>query len=225
MYKLHDNPILLEHQQTILREFFASPPTRAFFLTGGTALSAFYFAHRESRDFDLFSIEDFSFAQIDSVIAEIAHNMNAIVSVAVQSQTYKELYLRNDAKGWTQRIDIVREQPKRFGNVELVDGVRVDTVENIGSNKILTIFSRLEPKDYIDLYTILTKTSWTFDKLFDLAKQKDTDLSEFYFAHSVANIEKITSWPPLVAPLDIAAMVAYFRNLSEKLLLRVKPEK
>ncbi|MBI5613584.1 hypothetical protein HY947_01550 [Candidatus Gottesmanbacteria bacterium] len=57
--------------------------------------------------------------------------------------------------GWIQRIDVVREQPKHFGDIVIIDGIRVDSLENIGSNKILTLLSRLEPKDYVDFYTPL----------------------------------------------------------------------
>lgn len=50
MYRLHNNPILYPHQIKLLSLFFTSPFAKPFFLTGGTALSAFYLAHRESQD-------------------------------------------------------------------------------------------------------------------------------------------------------------------------------
>ena len=78
--------------------------------------------------------------------------------------------------GWIQRVDVVREQPIHFGDISLIDGIRVDSLENIGSNKILTLFSRLEVKDYVDFYTIITKSKLSFDALFALAKQKILDL-------------------------------------------------
>lgn len=224
MYNLDPNPVLLPHQIKILKTFFAAEVSQTFFLTGGTALAAFYFGHRESEDFDLFSIEQFLMPEVERVIQDIAQATDATVSVKVTSNTYKEIYLENQRQDWAQRLDIVREQPRHFGEIVVVNGVRVDSLENIGSNKILTLFSRLEPKDYIDFYTIISKSSLTFETLFSLAKQKDTGLFEFYFANSIANVDAITKWPQVKGRFDFDAMKEYYRTLSRDLLLRIKPE-
>jgi len=223
-YNLINNPILTPYQVEILKLFFATDFAKSFFLTGGTALSAFYLAHRDSKDLDLFSIEPFDTQQLELTIADIAQKMNCEVVTKVKTTTYNEIYLENKRGGWTQRIDIVKEQPKRFGEIEVVEGVRVDTLENIGSNKICAIFGRLEIKDYVDLYTIVTKTDFTFDQLFVLAQQKDLGLNEFTFASTIADVEQIELWPKILIDLDKVAMFAYYKNLVTELLKRVKPE-
>lgn len=223
MYTLHANPILLPHQVTMLRLFFSDPFSSPFFLTGGTALSAFYLAHRDSKDFDLFSIEPFETKHMDILIRRIAKAVNATISAKVKTDEYSEIYLENRREKWIQRIDIVREQPKRFGDIVTIDTIRVDSLDNIGSNKVLTLFGRLEPKDYIDFYFIVTKLGLDFDHLFSLAKQKDLGLEEFYFANSIANIEQIHVWPATKIPLDRNAMMKFYQDLSRKLLLRIKP--
>lgn len=226
MYNLQNNPTLLPHQVDILKLFFATDFAKPFFITGGTALSAFYLAHRESKDLDLFSLEPYDGFQLGGVIRDIARAVNAQIATRVQSDTYNEIYLENKEKGWMQRIDVVWEQPKRFGDVVDVEGVRVDSFENIGSNKILTVFGRLEIKDYIDLYAIVTETKHTFDELFLLAKQKDLGLNEFSFANIVANagIEQIETWPRLKTDFDKQGMYAYYTKLVQDLLMKVKPE-
>ena len=224
MFNLKKNPILLPYQIKILRKFFSSSLKKDFFLPGGTALSAFYFAHRESKDFDFFSIELFNFRLIDNLVAKIAEEMGATLSVKVAAESYREIYLENKKEDWVQRIDIILEQPKRFGKIINVEGINVDSLENIGSNKILTLYNRLEPKDYLDFYMIVTKTEWTFEKLFELAKQKDTGLFEFYFANSLANVEKITLWPEIKIPFNKEGMILYYQNLTKNLLLKLKPK-
>lgn len=226
MYRLQNNPILLPHQVEILKLFFATDFAKPFFLTGGTALSAFYLAHRESKDLDLFSLDEYDGFQLGGVIRDIARSVNARVATRVQSDTYNEIYLENKEKGWMQRIDFVREQPKRFGDVVDVEGIRVDSLENIGSNKILTVFGRLEIKDYIDLYAIVTQTKHTFDELFALAKQKDLGLNEFSFANVVANagIEQIEAWPRLKRDVDKQGLYDFYAKLVQDLLMKVKPE-
>lgn len=223
MYKLQPNPILLSHQAAILRHFFADPFSRPFFLTGGTALAAFYLAHRDSKDFGLFSLKEFNTKQMDILINRIAKAVGAAVSAKVKTDDYNEIYIENKKDGWIQRIDIVHEQPIRFGSPIIVDGIRVDSLENIGSNKVLTLFGRLEPKDYLDFYFIVTKLGFDFDTLYSLAKQKDLGPEDFYFASSIANIDKIQTWPKTKIAFDHQAMLKFYQDLIQKLLLRIKP--
>lgn len=223
MYSLATTPILTDWQKKILSAFFASPLTSSFFLTGGTALSAFYFAHRESRDFDFFSMEAFDMNVIKRFLAAMASDMGADYEEKISTQTYKEAYIKHPS-GWAQRIDVVHEQPVHFGDIRVVDGVRVDTLENIGSNKITAILSRLEPKDYIDLYLIVHTSDWSFDKLFELARKKDTGLNEFFFSASLENIEKITIWPKILVQMDIDKIKKYYHDLAKALVIRVKPK-
>lgn len=223
MYNLTTTPVLTDWQKDILRRFFASPLTKPFFLTGGTALSAFYFAHRDSKDFDFFSMESFDMDRISSLLRTIAVEVNAAFEEKVTTQTYKEVYISHPS-GWVQRVDLVREQPVHFGTIQTIDGVRVDTLENIGSNKITAMLSRLEPKDYIDLYIIVHQSAWSFEKLFELARKKDMGLSELHFSYSLENIEKITIWPKMLSPMNTDEIKSYYHTLARELIARVKPE-
>jgi len=221
MYNLKNTPILTDWQKTILTDFFASPLAKDFYLTGGTALSAFYFAHRESKDLDLFCIEPFEMSRIQEVLQTIGKKLGASYSEKVSTQTYKEVYLTH--ADWMQRIDIVREQPVHFGKIIAVDGVRVDSVENIGSNKIAAIFGRLEPKDYIDLYIITHNSEWTFEKLFELAKKKDTGIEPFFFAYSASNVTKINMWPTLRIPIHVEDVMRWYQKITKELFDSIKP--
>ncbi len=225
MYRLHKNPILTSYQIQILEIFFRSGFGKDFFLTGGTALSAFYFAHRESKDLDFFTLKPYDYKSMQAVMQSIADKLEATIFAKVRTDNYNELYLQNQREGWEQRIDIVADQPIHFGKLVTIDDVAVDAIENIASNKLLTIFGRLEPKDFIDFYIIMTKTNITFDKAFSLAKQKDAGLEEFFLANSIAQIEKIESWPSLRVSLPIPKMKVFYDDLSRKLLLRIKPKK
>lgn len=224
MYRLHNNPILTPYQVRILERFFSSGFGSEFFLTGGTALSAFYFAHRDSKDLDLFTLAPYDYESLQAVVTDIAKEVDATVFTKVKTDHYNELYLRNEKDHWEQRIDIVADQPVHFGTLVTLDGIRVDSLENIASNKLLTIFGRLEPKDFIDFYLIMTKTKLTFDDVFALAQRKDAGLDEFFLSNSMAQIEKITTWPAMKIPLDRSALLRYYQRLSRTLLLSIKPK-
>lgn len=224
MYNLKGNPILLPYQITILELFFASPFAKPFFLTGGTALSAFYLAHRESQDLDFFSLSPFDTLVLRNTIQEIADKTHSTMTIQARSQTYYEIYLENTKEGWGQKIDIVQEQPIHFGEITRINAVAVDSLINIATNKILAVFGRLEPKDYIDLYVIFTKTELSFDEMFQKAKEKDTGLSELYFANVIADAEQFETLPKMHIPFDKKAFIKFYQDLSHALLLKIKPE-
>lgn len=225
MYRLNNNPILYPHQTTLLSLFFTSPFGKSFFFTGGTALAAFYLKHRESQDLDFFSLKPFDTLAFSTTMQEIADKTRSTMSISIRSQTYNEIFLENKKEGWTQKIDIVQEQPKHFGEIKYIDNIPVDSLINIATNKILAVFGRLEPKDYIDLFFIFTKTNLSFDEMFTLAKQKDTGLSEFYFANTIADVDKFETLPKIRIPFDKKVFVQFYKELSHKLFLKIKPKK
>lgn len=94
MYKLNNNPILYPHQIILLSLFFASPFAKTFSLTGGTALSAFYLAHRESQDLDLFSLEPFDTLALQTIMQEIANKTESAMISHIRSQTFNEILSR-----------------------------------------------------------------------------------------------------------------------------------
>lgn len=68
-----DNPWLTPLQKPFLRRFFQLEVGRSFFLTGGTALAAFYLHHRLSEDLDLFTLDDLALtegARLTPVLAQ-----------------------------------------------------------------------------------------------------------------------------------------------------------
>lgn len=223
MYSLKGNPILLPHQVNILQLFFASPFGKTFFFTGGTCLAAFYLAHRESQDLDFFSLSPFDSLVLRATLQEIADKTRATMGIQTRSQTYSEIYLENTKEGWRQKIDIVQEQPVHFGKITRVDTIAVDSLVNIATNKILSVFGRLEPKDYIDLFVIFTRTELNFDEMFEKAKQKDTGLSELYFANVIADVEQFKTFPKMRTPVDKKVFVKFYQDLSSRLLLKIKP--
>lgn len=219
MFSLENNPVLTPYQVRILKIFFASNLGQQFFLTGGTALAAFYLAHRHSQDLDLFTLQDFDSLELEKLVEKIATEVSATVKTKVKTGDYNEIYLENKEEDWIQRLDFIKEQPVVFGERVEVDGVIVDSLENIASNKILTIYGRLEPKDYLDLYFVLKETKLDFTKLFEKTKKKDTGLHEFYFANIVAEaVEKLKNFPETLKPFDSGELLDFYSKLGEKML-------
>ncbi len=208
-------------QAEVLKSFFAQPIGKSYFLTGGTALSGFYFHHRESIDLDLFTFETIEIESVRQVFELIAAKASLSLDHRVATEGYHKFFLIG--KKEELKIDLVKDQKVHFGDIKTFGKIRVDSIENIGSNKITAIFGRTEAKDFIDLYFILRKKLFTFAKLFQDAKKKDLGLSEFYLAHMLLEVKNLKNFPIMLTPFNKDQMKNYFISLANKLLLKVKP--
>ena len=212
---------LTKLQEEALQSFFAQPIGASYFLTGGTALSGFYFCHRESIDLDLFTFESIEIEPVRQIFEVIADKANLSLDHRVATEGYHKFFLigKNDEL----KIDLVKDQKVHFGDIKIFDKTRVDSIENIGSNKVTAIFNRTEAKDFIDLYFILKKKLFTFQKLLKDAKKKDLGLNEFYFAHMLLEVKNLKNFPKMFIPFNKDEMESYFVSLANNLLLEAKP--
>lgn len=211
-------------QDQFLNRFFASRFESDFYLTGGTALARFYFQHRESVDLDLFTHnQQIDFAALNLLVGKIGLEMGLRTVKQVVTNAFLQ-YIFNDQFGESLKVDFVKDILVHFGTNKKEGKIPVDSLENIGSNKVLAIFGRTDHKDFIDLYWIIHETILTFDALFALAKQKDVGLTEFYLANAINQLETATQMPILLKPLDIDAYKAFYNTVSRDLLLSVKPQ-
>jgi hypothetical protein len=211
-------------QDRFLDRFFSSLLGEHFYLTGGTALARFYFHHRESLDLDLFTnLQTLDFALVNRVFLQIFHSLDLRITSQVTTDTYSE-YIMSDPEGISLKVDVVKDIPVRFGEISLNGVVRLDSLENIGSNKILAVFGRTDAKDFIDLYWILHHTNLKFDELYHLAQEKDLGLSELYLAYALQNIENIRLFPRMIEPLHWDEIKGFYQELAGVLLNRIKPE-
>lgn len=211
-------------QDKFLNRFFSGRFATDFYLTGGTALARFYFQHRESVDLDLFTQNqktDFSIVNLE--IERIGRELGLETIKQVTTDTFLQ-FIFQDSQQDLLKIDLVKDIPVHFGEFKQKGNIRLDSLENIGSNKITAIFGRTDHKDFIDLYYILNETNFTFEHLVSLAKQKDLGLTDFYLANSIDQIEIASQMPILLKPLNIKEYNEFYKKLSRDLFLKIKPE-
>lgn len=218
---MKNNPPLTNLQQTVLDCFFQNPLGKKYFLTGGTALAGFYLHHRKSIDLDLFTFEDIEIAPVEQLLEDIAKKTNTTLDHRVNTAGFHVFFLLGKAA--ELKIDFVKEQRVHFGRFKKIGNVIVDSIENIGSNKITAILGRTESKDFIDMYFIIQKKLFTFEKLFQDAKSKDLGLSEFYLAHMMLEVKNLKDFPEMLVPFNKEKMIKYFIDQANKLLLKAKP--
>ncbi len=142
-----------------------------FYLAGGTALSLFYFNHRESYDLDFFS-KDFSRERIEILMSGLAKDMGLKIELLAEQnkQGFARMLvfsLKID-KNSSLKIDFVEDVYKLLEPLRKVDGVPILAIQDIYFRKILTacgsigsidetgrksfVGGRQEAKDFFDLY-------------------------------------------------------------------------
>jgi hypothetical protein len=135
--------ILPPAQRRFWDEMGATP--RDFVLYGGTAL-ALRLGHRHSEDFDFFSNEPFTPAELGARLpylagAEITQSQNNTLTAMVDRQgPVKISFLGGLARRRVQNPSVAPE-----------NGIAVASLLDLTANKLVTIQQRAEAKDYLDL--------------------------------------------------------------------------
>ncbi len=210
-------------QDQFLDAFFQSILASDFYLTGGTALARFYFHHRESVDLDLFSnMRAVDFDVVRKTVGKIGSDLGwKLLGQRTADDFLESVY--QDKNTMVLKVDIVRDIPVRFGEIRKEQRIRIDSMENIGSNKVTAIYGRTVAKDFIDLYWIIHQGRHTFDALYALAQKKDLGVVDLYYAYALQKIQSVTTFPVMLKPYDWKIIVRYFMDISTMLFKRAKP--
>lgn len=218
--------ILTPLQAQVLQLLFDNRAAeKGYFLTGGTALGAYYLQHRTSDDLDLFNRSPRPLA------ADLAAFQKCLEPQAIQ--TSLELMAEDSARFWVFRqegerlkIELATRDKVELAPVRDFSGIRVDSLEDIAVNKVCALF-RQEPKDYVDLYFILTETSWTLEYLLDRARLKDAVFDEarglLRFADSLSLVGAFALPQFMRRPLNLGKMEARLQQEAEKIRERLRP--
>lgn len=147
-----------------------------FYLAGGTALSLFYFQHRESYDLDFFT-KGFSRLKIEEIMSGLSRDMGLAIELSAEQnkQGFARMmvYSLKIDDNSSLKIDFVEDVYKLLKSLKEIDGISILAIEDIYLRKILTacgsittvdsvgrnLFTggRQEAKDFFDLY-FLSKT-------------------------------------------------------------------
>lgn len=210
--------ILTDLQEKVLKTLFDEKEIkRHFYLTGGTALSEYYLKHRYSDDLDLFT-HNVEIGAIERVFEDALSVGGFSFSRERASATYRRLLIDGELI-----LDIVRDSDWRLGSPELHGRTMVDTKKNIAVNKVCTVYGRLDPKDYVDLYFLLKNGEFDILELLKLGKNRDGGLDEFEWARVIADAETISVLPRMIVPCDIKILKQFFRNIRERVIRSVRP--
>jgi predicted nucleotidyltransferase component of viral defense system len=207
-------------QKEVLIDLFKNETIRKnFFLTGGTALSVFYLHHRKSNDLDLFTIKAPQFSDIDYWV----RNCWQREYVRFKMEPY---ILSVELKG--VKVDFVHDFVSLDDEkvVHEIDGqtVLIDTISNIVSNKLCTLGSRQEPKDFVDFYFLNRKIEdWDFESIYSNAQKKegmfdDPPMVANQIEYNLEGIKQNPyAFPEMIIEIDMDDFYAFYENLVQRI--------
>lgn len=162
-----ETEILTNEQIALLKALGTSDfVAQNFYLSGGTALAAYYLHHRFSEDLDFFSEQEFDMLFLDIFFKKVRGDLG-ITAIDFQQSYNRNLFFLH-FNSIVLKTEFTFFPFGRIEKGEKTYGIEVDSLFDIAVNKLFTIYQRTTARDYIDLYCIIQKTGW---QIADLVKQ------------------------------------------------------
>ena len=209
--------ILTPLQEDFIRFFTETPSKDTFFLTGGTALSAFYLQHRISEDMDFFTEEEGQVPRVLPLIQDIAVKLNGQLEVKRSFRSYLEFFITRGEE--ILRCDFAMDAPYRLKEKIFKEeyGIYVDNVLDISCNKLSALYDRSDPKDFVDIYFV-DREVIPFEKLVEEAEKKHLGLDNYWLAISLAKIGDFNILPRMLKPVTLDELKSFFRKKAKWLI-------
>jgi len=212
--------VLDEVQRRIFDEFRQNQDLcRQFYFTGGTALSSYYFHHRYSEDLDFFSTGKFPHELVVSFMNQCKKKLDFSATFRIPEAFHIIIYelIFKDTKRLKVDFNVYPFELLEKGPT--VEGVVIDSLRDIGANKLMTINQRTEVKDFVDLYYLMKKfTIWDLTYAVEAKFGAKQDL--VMLASDILKVEGFSYMPRMIESLTLPELQSYFVGLSKKIARR-----
>lgn len=196
--------------------------SKTFYFTGGTALSAFYYHHRESEDIDLFTDKQYDQTYVQSWMKKAKKKFG-------WKLTYRQVFERQTYEiSWKDhhgKIEFVHyDFPKLETSTLSYKGFTVDTLGDIAVNKLLTISQRTTVKDYVDLYFLLQKDFSWWDLMHGVEKKFGIEIEKIYLSSLLLKVKEFDTLPIMKKKLSLDTLKTFFTDEAKRLAMTmIKP--
>ncbi|MDI6734644.1 MAG: nucleotidyl transferase AbiEii/AbiGii toxin family protein [bacterium] len=219
--------IISQVQKAILDNFSQILDSEHFYLTGGTALAHFYLKHRKSNDLDFFTT-------IEELIIPFSHRLEEGLNaknMSIQRQrgihSFVELLVNKDKE--ITLIHLALDAPFRFEprrEFPTYPNLKVDSLVDIASNKLLALFGRATMRDFIDIYSLIKKGFFTVEELVEKAKRKDPGFDLYWLGIALERINTFNNDSPdmllIVEPINFKDLLTFFNKWREEIANELK---
>lgn len=217
MDKIENNSILTEQQKILLKQFVVWPQASVFYLTGETALSAFYLRHRLSEDLDFFTQED---VEAESILTFL-RSIPKVRELEMERKFDRKIFLINYLNGGQLRTEFTKYPFKTINPFEIVEGIQVDSKGDILVNKLMALTERKDIKGYVDIYFILKESpELSIDEMIEKTEEKFGIKGLMYILQGrfLECPEKGVEWLNMKKECQGKEMATFLKGLARRLI-------
>ncbi|MDF0643794.1 MAG: nucleotidyl transferase AbiEii/AbiGii toxin family protein [Nitrospira sp.] len=201
-----------------MSRFRTSPLREHFYLTGGTALSAFYLRHRYSEDLDFFTEQEVELESVLGFLRTIPH----VVNIQHERKYDRRLFLLHYHDRRTMKVEFTKYPFLPLERHMVVEDVQVDSCRDILVNKLMALTDRKDFKDYLDVYFLLLE--FPALRLWEAIQQTQAKFGVKGIDHILKG-RFLEALPPqgelpMLKPAEPAAMASFYKSLARDLIAR-----
>ena len=213
--------ILTPFQQQLLKAIGQTEIAENFYLTGGTALAAFFLHHRFSEDLDFFSPDPNAVRLMQAPLRDVAGRLDATLEFSRTFNTFVECFVTSP-DGERVKLDFAQDTPYRLSptTFDARYGLQIDSAIDIASNKLAALFGRAAAKDFVDVFFIHHEML-AFPELLRQAREKHVGMDDYWLSISLRRVTTIDFLPRMIKPLELATLHEFFLGLADELMANV----
>jgi hypothetical protein len=189
-----------------------------FYLSGGTAASRGYLNHRFSDDLDYFVNDDSRFGLwVERLLQALNAHWDCQVLLKEERFARFDLTENNIAL----KIELINDVPARVGTPQRHATLgRLDTAENILSNKITALLDRDEPKDLADIWGFCVIKKFSLRDAITSAQGKAMGVFPVDLGRALCSVRH-EDWEAIrwISPPPAEAFLSQLNALGESLIL------
>jgi hypothetical protein len=176
-----------------------------FVLAGGYAVQAHGFLRRISDDVDLFTdqLDPAAFDTAVHAVRDAYAGSGLTVEVTKRGDTFARLLI-TDESGRTTKVEMGYDW--RAEPPAVVDIGPVLHPDDAVANKVSTVFSRAEARDYVDVVAALSSGRYTGDDLLRLAEDRDPGFDHGFFVQALRAADRWDDEDYMTYGLDTAGV-------------------
>lgn len=210
--------ILTKDQEKVLDLVIEnSDISKSFYLTGGTALAEFYLQHRYSDDLDFFtSNKDFPQFEVEKFAQIIKEDIGASDIIYRRLHDRRIFFFKKD-KG-ELKVEFTYYPFAQIGKGQDINGLQIDSLEDMSANKLMALFDRIEPKDFVDIYFIIEKANIPLEQILGNTNKKfQFSFEPLTLGSEFAKVRAIKELPRMREKLSVEELKKFYERLAANL--------
>ena len=213
------NKILTEKQELLIShlpdEIHAN-----FYLTGGTALAAFYLYHRVSEDMDFFTDAEEKMAPIE-FLTGVIKSLPSVEHIHFERLFDRRVFVATFKDRQILKVEFTTYPFNSLEDRLTIGKLRVDSLLNIITGKLFAMADRFDPKDFVDLYFVLKNRDLKLENLVQMTGDRfDMKGLDFVIPERLLMAKRIgpKDLPVMVESIDLDEMKRYILEQASFLL-------